>query len=232
MQENVITYTVENSPARQFIIGDIHGCAKTFKALLKQLSLTKEDQLFILGDLINRGENSKKVIKKILKLRKQSYNIHVLRGNHEQQFLDYVTLMPVSFYQRYLKRAKMKDFMNKDGEIKKKYFKFFKSLPHYLEIDTAFLVHAGFNSENTFSDAASMMTIRKIDTEKLKLNGKRLIHAHTPVSLTKIQEMCTEKKMRINLDNGCILGKKAKDMGNLVCLELKSFTLFVQKNIE
>jgi len=47
---------------KKFAISDIHGCAKTFKALLKKINFSKEDELYLLGDYIDRGPDSKGVI--------------------------------------------------------------------------------------------------------------------------------------------------------------------------
>ena len=56
---------------RRLVITDIHGCAKTFKKLLDKVGLNENDQLFLLGDYINRGP-SKQVIDKIIFFELQS----------------------------------------------------------------------------------------------------------------------------------------------------------------
>lgn len=77
---------------RTFAIGDIHGCSKTFEKLLfHKIKLQKTDQIFCIGDYIDRGENSKAVIDLILQLRQDGYNVSTLRGNHEQMMLDCLT---------------------------------------------------------------------------------------------------------------------------------------------
>lgn len=43
---------------RRFAIADIHGCFYTFQALIKRIQFSAGDQLFILGDMINRGKNA------------------------------------------------------------------------------------------------------------------------------------------------------------------------------
>jgi len=49
--------------ARHFAISDIHGCVKTFKKLVIDIiNLSKEDKLYLLGDYINKGPDSKGVI--------------------------------------------------------------------------------------------------------------------------------------------------------------------------
>ena len=43
-------------------IGDIHGCHAEFAELLERLAPTAEDRFILLGDLVNRGPDSLKVI--------------------------------------------------------------------------------------------------------------------------------------------------------------------------
>ena len=54
-----LTQEITKNTGRRFAISDIHGCGKTFIYLVEDiLNLKKDDQLFILGDLIDRGKNS------------------------------------------------------------------------------------------------------------------------------------------------------------------------------
>ena len=69
---------------RIIAIGDIHGCHLEFADLLAQINLTKDDQLILLGDLVNRGPDSTKVID----LARQNNAISLL-GNHELRPLNY-----------------------------------------------------------------------------------------------------------------------------------------------
>ena len=46
--------------SQRWIIPDIHGCAKTLKVLLENmLKVTKNDELYFLGDYIDRGPDGK-----------------------------------------------------------------------------------------------------------------------------------------------------------------------------
>ena len=64
-----------------YAIGDIQGCYKEFKRLLKEINFNKNhDTLWLAGDLVNRGPNSFDVIKYIMDL--DSKAISVL-GNHD-----------------------------------------------------------------------------------------------------------------------------------------------------
>jgi serine/threonine protein phosphatase 1 len=67
---------------RIIAIGDIHGCYQEFTDLLQQLKLEPEDRIILLGDLINRGPDSVKVIE----LARQHQALALL-GNHERRLL-------------------------------------------------------------------------------------------------------------------------------------------------
>jgi predicted phosphodiesterase len=47
---------------RLIIIGDIHGCHQEFADLLNQLAPVKGDRIILLGDLVNRGPDSLRVL--------------------------------------------------------------------------------------------------------------------------------------------------------------------------
>ncbi|MBK8806502.1 MAG: serine/threonine protein phosphatase [Bacteroidales bacterium] len=227
-----LTYKIDTCNAHRYVIGDIHGCGKTFDALISTIGLTTDDQLFILGDMINRGKRSKKVIKQILKLQDAGFQIHAVRGNHEQQFIKYVTEMPPYFYKFYLKSMDMDDFLDNAGNVKEKYLNYLMKLPYYFELDSFFLVHAGFNPKNPLNDTAAMISTRETNVDLRYLNGKTLIHAHTPIDINSIMDMIKFRHQRINLDNGCVLHNKQPEKGNLVCLNIDTYDLHVQKNID
>ena len=64
-----------------YAIGDIQGCYKTFRALLKRCEFDpKKDKLWIAGDLINRGPKSLEVLRYVKDLGDRAICI---LGNHE-----------------------------------------------------------------------------------------------------------------------------------------------------
>lgn len=81
-----------NADARIFAIGDIHGCQLQLTKLLERIPLDKKrDTLVFLGDYINRGPDSRKVIETLIELREQCANTVFLMGNHEEMLLEYAT---------------------------------------------------------------------------------------------------------------------------------------------
>ena len=74
-----------------FAIGDLHGQITQFEALLDKLveaGLTEQDTIVMIGDYIDRGENSRHAVELMLGLVEKYPNTIFIRGNHEQMFLD------------------------------------------------------------------------------------------------------------------------------------------------
>jgi serine/threonine protein phosphatase 1 len=69
---------------RLIAVGDIHGCHSEFSDLLGQLELADGDRLVLLGDLVNRGPDSCRVID----LAKGAGATSLL-GNHELRLLKF-----------------------------------------------------------------------------------------------------------------------------------------------
>ena len=61
------------------IASDIHGCYDKYMALLERLQLTDGDTLYLLGDFVDRGDGSMKVVLDL----PSHQNVVCLRGNHD-----------------------------------------------------------------------------------------------------------------------------------------------------
>jgi len=73
-----------------FIIGDVHGCLKTFQELVDCYWDRDKEILVQLGDLIDRGAFSPQTLLYCTELEKTYQNKTIfLRGNHEQMMLDF-----------------------------------------------------------------------------------------------------------------------------------------------
>lgn len=221
--------------SRRFAVGDIHGCSETFSKLsFDILKIEKKDEVYLLGDYIDRGPHSKKVVDMIIDLQKEEYSIFPIMGNHEKMLLDsgksYIDYMTWIYNGA---NTTMESFsIDNIDELDKKYLDFFKCLPYYYELKDFILVHAGLNFDipNPLEDKESMVWIRDDFVDKGKINGKRFICGHTPIPLEKIRK--TLKESKIMLDGGCVYSGSFKGLGNLVALDLDSFELFVQTNID
>lgn len=66
-------------------IGDVHGCFRTLQALLGRMDLdVRRDRLWMVGDLVNRGPRSLKVLRWAYELDKEiGERFQVVLGNHD-----------------------------------------------------------------------------------------------------------------------------------------------------
>lgn len=73
---------------RLLAIGDIHGQYALLEKLLGLVAPTTDDQLVFLGDYVDRGPETSRVISCLLALQAAFPHTVFLRGNHEQLMLD------------------------------------------------------------------------------------------------------------------------------------------------
>ena len=62
-----------------YVTSDAHGHVRALDEALSKISLTSDDTLYVLGDMIDRGPDPVGVIKLVRSLP----NARVLKGNHE-----------------------------------------------------------------------------------------------------------------------------------------------------
>ena len=72
---------------RTIVISDIHGSFYTMKKLLDEINFnSKNDKLICLGDMCDRGKNTKLVWEFFYNLQQENPQHVVLLGNHEDMF--------------------------------------------------------------------------------------------------------------------------------------------------
>ncbi len=222
-----------------YAISDIHGCNKTFLALLDKIGLKKTDNLFLLGDYIDRGPDSKGVIDTIWRLRAEGYNVRTLKGNHEQMMYNAYTALLWEEIDLWLSnggKATLQSFgVSRVLDIPTKYLDFVKTLELYIELPDYYLVHAGFDfsKETIFENTEAMLWIRRwyIDIVPEMLNGKKVVHGHTPMKYEDILDMMAQKPYPVfDIDAGCFALKEG--YGHLSALNLTTETLIWQKRTD
>ena len=62
-----------------YVTSDIHGCYNKYIQMLKELDFTDDDTLYVLGDVIDRGDSSMKVLLDM----SMRANVIPVMGNHE-----------------------------------------------------------------------------------------------------------------------------------------------------
>ena len=212
-----------------YIISDIHGNNTQFRRALKAVKLKKSDTLILLGDLIDRGEESKEVLDTIFLLQKHDFNIILLMGNHEDMFLD--SLNNFSTKVNWLRNGgdkTLSSFLTSDIKgIPKEYIELIEKMKLFYEKDNFIFVHAGLNMtiQNPFEDKHSILWLRKWQEyfNSDWLGNRIIIHGHNPTHKDDILKQFAEKKNVLCIDNGSYLEKPG--YGAICVLRLEDLSL-------
>lgn len=235
---------------KQWVIPDIHGCFRSLRSLVENHVVpSKDDQLFFLGDFVDRGPDSKGVLDYVMGMQNDGYTIVALKGNHEEFFVkawdEEKELKSFLFFKQMNKSRSqwlkhggteaLQSFRTDElAEVPAHYIDWMRNLPLYHELDKFVLVHAGLNFDipDPFSDTQTMLWVREFKVRSYKIGYRRVIHGHVPVSLDFIDlTINTGNYPFIDLDNGCYMNNRS-GFGNLLALELGSMELKVQPNID
>ena len=236
-----------NSTPRKFAISDIHGCLDSFQELLELIKFNINDELYLLGDYIDRGPASKGVIDHILYLQEKKYKVKCLLGNHEQMLLS--SLAEVNDGSGLLKYRSwlmnggdttLESFgIEEVTELDKKYIDFFENLAYYYEVDDYLLVHAGFNFSNAstldhiFEDKEAMLWIRRWynDINYEILGERTIVHGHTPTPYNVIEGILATEMLFLDIDAGCAYTRYPQ-LGRLCAFDMTNKELYFQKNTD
>lgn len=207
---------------KTFAISDIHGCASTFQKLVKEvIQLQQSDNLYLIGDFIDRGNDSKGVVDFILQLQEEGHHLFLLRGNHEQLMMDSVN--DTETFNLWIQNGgdtTLRSFGVKSyNDLPPRYQSFFEKTEHCLTYEKFIIVHAGlnFNTNNLFEDEEAMLWTRDMKIDKHKLGGRVILHGHTPKPLDFI--LSQSRQGAINIDGGCVY-KDRIGFGHLVAYDL------------
>ena len=226
----------KHHPNRRFAIGDVHGCCRTLHTMIEDvIQLEQADTLYLLGDYIDRGPNSKGVLDYLMHLARKGYDIRPLMGNHERMMLKARNSFEADNRWRMNGGCTtLHDFgVKKASEIPDTYFDFLEALPLIHVLDDYVLVHSGlhFGVPDPIKDTPEFFLLWDRDYKVLpeKLAGRTLITGHTVHPLFEIRASLDTP--HILLDNGCY-DKGHICHGNLVALNLDTRELLVQENCE
>ncbi|MEE4256529.1 MAG: metallophosphoesterase family protein [Bacteroidales bacterium] len=235
-----------------WIIPDIHGCSKTLRALFEYYIIpSRDDDLYFLGDYIDRGPDSKGVLDFIMDLQEQGFRVHPIMGNHEEScvkaFLEEQNRGKnfLGFRKRNLSKIAWRQYGGKEtmesfgvqdlNDMPRKYVEWMDNLPVFIELPAYLLVHAGldFSLSEPMTDEQSMLWLRDFDPQPEKIGGRILVHGHVPISLEDIFMLRDRPGDfgHIDLDNGVYMAGR-EGFGNLVALELNSMELYSQYNLD
>jgi len=198
---------------RTIFIGDIHGCFQEFTELLGKVHYKPDqDRLISLGDLVNKGPESARVLDYFI-----NNKVEAVMGNHDDWLL---------------RALKDECSMYKEAEVilkqskysREKIIEWLEMLPLYIKDDSFIAVHAGLSPYCKLKKNKSrdLFTMRFVDTNTHELLAKNngsdsLVSWYEEYSFLKsgkreiIHGHWAKKKVceygRITgLDTGCVYG--------------------------
>ncbi|WP_017658606.1 metallophosphoesterase family protein [Baaleninema simplex] len=130
--------------SRQIVIGDVHGHYETLMRLLEAIAPGSGDRINFLGDLVDRGPDSAKVLD--LVMNEPSYT--TIRGNHEEMMLASFTNGEINEQnlQYWLMAGGRQtiDSYHNPSDIYS-HLDWLKTVPLYRDLGKVWLVHAGID---------------------------------------------------------------------------------------
>lgn len=217
-----------------YAIGDIHGRLDCLEDLLARIDADPDrgDErvtLVFLGDLIDRGPDSRGVVERVMALCAASDDVHCLCGNHEELLLEAAdgarqalgifnraggreTLLSYGVDDATYEREDLKGVQRLIGEhVPADHLAFLRSLPDKIVVDDYVMVHAGLRPGVALDDQKSS-DLRWIRAPFLDHGGRFdhfVVHGHT------VTEEPDVRGNRIGIDTG------AYRTGRLTALVLK-----------
>lgn len=178
-----------------FVIGDVHGQITMLEELLMHWNPDEERLLFV-GDIADRGENSKATLELVHQLMEE-HDAIVVKGNHDEM-LEHFLESPMKNLALYYmnggestihsllgRTTNRLNFYKNVGEVKEKYpwlLPMLKALPLYYEWGDFLFVHAGVDlSRENWQDSTErdFVWIREGFYDQSNHTGKKIIFGHS-----------------------------------------------------
>lgn len=185
---------------RIIITSDIHANLPLFNNLLEKVRFSKEDYLFINGDLCEKGPNSLEVLEFIRALEAENENIFVTKGNcdvvhryvsnENEGIWDYMKERKHSILNEMIEKGgKSLDDFKSLKELSDYYWENFQdeiswleSLVTAYELDEHIIIHAGIDdSEEWYKTEETTALYTRAFHEKKHSSSKTVIVGHWPV---------------------------------------------------
>ena len=165
-----------------YCISDIHGEYELFIKLLKKINFSFNDHMIILGDIIDKGNSSIKLLNFIFNMP----NINVVLGNHEYEFIKYYKFLE---RKNDLTIDKLQTYFEDETDIiEMNVINKILDLPLYIEKENVIYTHAGVKLDNN----NQIVDLNKTEKEYFVYNrefknediipnsNKCVIYGHTP----------------------------------------------------
>ncbi|REJ88625.1 MAG: serine/threonine protein phosphatase [Planctomycetota bacterium] len=171
----------QEAAGRTIAIGDIHGCSAALDVLLRELSLTATDTVIVLGDVVDRGPDTKGCIDRLLELKHEARFLHIM-GNHEEMMLDaYVGGPWANAWLRYGGQEMLDSYGGSFDAIPEEHLDFIRSGMDFFATGNAIFAHAAINPAQTMEQQTVhfLRWNRIVGNEPPHVSGRPIVCGHT-----------------------------------------------------
>lgn len=227
------------------VIGDIHGCYKTLQALLKKCP---NEQVYLVGDLIDRGPQSAEVVQAAI-----DNGWKVAMGNHEKMMADATLngkMGNVQVWHQNGGTQTEESYKRFPKGTQEKHAEWMLNLPYYIVSDEMdgdgrklFVSHAGLYAPYSADESPLIQAEHLVSNQDILWHRDPIydypevyqVLGHTPTPNGPNMD-----RHYANIDTGCvfkredvrILGNQKPAYGVLTALLFPSKEIISQENIE
>ncbi|MGN0536848.1 MAG: metallophosphoesterase [Acutalibacteraceae bacterium] len=214
-----------------YVLSDIHGCYQAYSRLLQMIQFSDNDELYILGDVMDRGDEPFEVLFDMMGRK----NICPILGNHDyvalsvmqkiiepticESFTDSLNSEELYNYQYWIWNggmATLNRFLNLSSERRQQVVDYLKTFIYYKELTVNgknyFLVHADYTpfdpTKPLDKDTINTFLFLRTDYKKQYFDSTYLVTGHTPTMLLRDDSLplVYEGNGHIAIDCGCVFG--------------------------
>lgn len=170
---------------RKIAMGDIHGCSNALATVLNAVQPGPEDTLVTLGDVIDRGPDTRGVLDQLIRLQDRC-RLVPLMGNHEEMLLgaregrsdlqSWLRFGGREALDSYGPNARLKN-------IPRRHWEFIESCRPFYETETHLFVHANYWPNLPLNQTPSSTLLwENLDLERVRphYSGNTVVVGHTP----------------------------------------------------
>lgn len=137
---------------RTFAIGDIHGCAIALETILAEIGPQQSDTIVGLGDYVDRGPESSRVIEILIDLLGRCHFVPLI-GNHElMMFKGLNDQRDFDFWFQYGGNTTLASYGNSIRNIPQHHLTFLNHCVRFFETENHFFVHANYDSDEPMEE--------------------------------------------------------------------------------
>lgn len=177
----------DTTRGRLWAIGDIHGCHTALETLLSHIEPRPNDVIVILGDVVDRGPDSRRSIERLIELNAACRLVFVM-GNHEEMMLDALgferseSLLSLDDWFRVGGLATIVSYGGNPADVPREHLEFLNSGVDYYESEDFLCIHANLEPGVPLDRQSGewLRWTHLTGFETPHRSGKTVICGHTP----------------------------------------------------